>query len=89
MTQQGELFAMTKRHLLALEKCLESEIEGALRGWGRCVQSKAKVYKELEAEGLVKWTEERLGGRFPMTIEGWELTLAGHVAYCLSCDDAE
>lgn len=78
---------MTKAKLRALEKCFEAEVNAALHNQPRVFQSKAKIYKELGAEGYVKWTEETLGGRFPVRIAGWELTLAGHAAYCLSCDD--
>lgn len=81
---------MTKRWYDALEKVYTQEIEGALRGWGRAYQSKARVYRELEEAGLVEETTELLrfkNGLPPMEIKGWELTLLGNFSYCMECDE--
>lgn len=83
---------MKKAHVLALERIFSSDIEQAMSKSRLRLpfQSKAKVYEELEREGMVKRTEVRVGtGWSAVTVRGWALTEAGHLAYCLSCDGEE
>jgi hypothetical protein len=70
----------TKKDLKALEKVFAAEIEGRLP-----FQSKALVYLDLYDEGLVQPMEVTFGGRFPVTVKGWQLTHAGRITYCASC----
>lgn len=74
----------TKKVLKALEKVFAAEIEGRLP-----LQSKALVYLDLYDEGLVEPMERTFGGRFPVVARGWQLTHAGRLVYCTSCDGQE
>jgi hypothetical protein len=81
---------MKKSHLAALEKLFVYEINRALDKThaGFPMQSKAKVYQELEVEHCVERVTVKHKDRFgEITIEGWELTHAGRWAYCETCDD--
>lgn len=73
---------MNKRHHNALERVFAAEIEGRLP-----LQSKARVYEELERLGYVKLDTEtmwrdRFGG---VSVSGWYLTQLGRLAYCMEC----
>jgi hypothetical protein len=72
----------TQKTLAALEKVFAAEIAGRLP-----FQSSAKAYRNLCDDGLVEKMERRLGGRFPVVITGYQLTHAGRMLYCASCDD--
>lgn len=80
---------MTARHLRALGRLFAFEVHRAL-GYSATrdvpMQSKAGVFVELEALGLVEKVAVDLGGWPPMTVHGWRLTTAGRYAYCASCD---
>jgi hypothetical protein len=71
-----------KSHYKALERVFGAEIEGRLP-----LQSKAKVFEELEKEGMVERYTRRFGvdcfGEIAVT--GWSLTQLGRLAYCLEC----
>jgi len=71
---------MLKKHFNALEKIWEREIAGTLP-----FQSKAKIYKELEADGMVEKYIRVFAGRFPVTVTGWALTQRGRLLYCEAC----
>ena len=71
---------MLKKHFNALEKIFEREIAGTLP-----FQSKAKIYTELEADGMVKKDTRTFGGRFPVKVTGWTLTNKGRLLYCQAC----
>ena len=71
---------MLKKHFNALEKIWEREIAGTLP-----FQSKAKVYTELEAGGMVEKYITIIGGRFSVKITGWVLTQKGRMEYCQNC----
>jgi hypothetical protein len=75
---------MKKAELKALEKIFEREISNTLP-----LQSKAKIYLDLEKVGMVeKMTRHFPADRFgPIEISGWGLTLHGHMAYCQSCGE--
>lgn len=72
----------TKAKLKALERVFACEIDGTLP-----LQSKAKIYDELESEGLVVRMGRTFGGQFPITVRGWGLTHLGRWTYCSSCDE--
>lgn len=69
-----------KRIINALEKVFAAEIDGRLP-----FQSKARIYSELADDGLVAPMERQFGGRFPITVSGWQLTHAGRLLYCSEC----
>lgn len=75
---------ITRRALSALEKVFAAEVEDRLP-----FQSRAKVYSELCADGLVKSMQRIYGGRFPVTVSGYQLTHAGRIIYCESCRGQE
>ena len=70
----------TQPLLKALERVFAAEVDGHLP-----FQSKAKIYGKLHEEGLVAPMERKFGGRFPVTVTGWQLTHAGRIMYCASC----
>lgn len=82
---------MTKQELKMLERLYAAEIDSALshNPLIGIVQSKSKVMLKLERDGLVRKREMTIPADrscpFPVTISGWELTLAGNAAYCLTC----
>lgn len=79
----------TKAELKMLEKLFAAEIEGAVNGGLGIVQSKSKLLLQMEADGLVRRVKRELKpDRFgPIVVEGWELTLHGNFAYCMTCHD--
>lgn len=74
---------MNQKTINALEKVFEAEIQGLL------FQSKAKIYKKLEADGMVTFERQVLGrDRFgSIAVEGWALTHYGRIAYCATCPE--
>ena len=77
---------MTKREFALLEACFNSEIKHALTQTAtHLFQSKSKLMVKLRDQGLVVESTIVLGGRFPVTITGWELTALGHMTYCMTC----
>lgn len=74
---------MNQKTITALEKVFEAEIHG------RLFQSKAKIYKQLEADGMVTFERQELGrDRFgAIAVEGWALTHRGRIAYCETCTE--
>ena len=75
---------MKKRWLDALERIWVDEIDDRLP-----LQSKAKVFRELESEGLVQtWTRNFGVDRFgEISVTGWALTHAGRFLYCSNCEE--
>lgn len=81
---------MKTAELEALEFLFSREVDNALnpKACGFPYQSRRKVFRELEAEGLVRKVSVKYGAPpLVMVIEGWELTTAGHLLYCMSCED--
>jgi hypothetical protein len=77
-----------KSHLRALEKVFAKDIENALAHRNLPFQSTAKVYRELEAEGMVRSVTVKVGtGWSAVEVTGWELTQLGHLSYCMECDE--
>ncbi len=73
-----------KAHIAALEKVFAAEIDGRLP-----FQSKAKIYRELQEDGYLEEMTRVFGGRFSVTVQGFQLTELGRLTYCLTCSDAE
>lgn len=70
-----------KRIMNALEKVFAAEIENRLP-----FQSKARVFQDLAADGLLEPMERKFGaGWSAITVSGWQLTHAGRLLYCSSC----
>ena len=61
-----------------LEKVYGAEVECRLP-----FQTKAAIMKRLAEQGLVQRMKIRVGTTFAATVEGWELTHAGRLMYCL------
>jgi hypothetical protein len=83
---------VSKAELDALGKIFANDIEQDLKPTGRTLpfQSKAKIFTKLEAEGLVRRDSMQIGsGWSAVTVEGWALTAAGHLMYCMSCADED
>lgn len=78
---QSDRSDSTKKTLRALEKVFAAEIVGHLP-----FQSKAKIFAELCDVGLLEPMQRRFGGRFPVTVSGYQLTHAGRITYCASCE---
>lgn len=72
---------LPKAQLEALEKVFAAEIEG------RVYQSRAKIFTQLAAEGMVEEETLTLPGRFPVRVPGWGLTHRGRILYCAACAD--
>lgn len=70
----------TKAMMQALEKVLAAEIEDRLP-----YQSRSLIYVQLEKDGLVEEMSRTFPGRFSVTVNGWQLTHAGRLLYCASC----
>lgn len=69
--------------LQALENVFAAEIENRLP-----FQSKAAIYKRLRDQGLVQDMVVTFGQgeAFAATVRGYQLTHAGRITYCLSCE---
>lgn len=72
----------TKKVIAALERVFAAEINDRLP-----FQSRALIYLDLSDDGLVAPMERTFGGRFPVTVKGWQLTHAGRLLYCSSCPE--
>jgi len=84
MTETAEHPA-SRKVLDALERVFAAEIDGRLP-----FQSKARIYKELCDDGMVQPMERTFGhGWSAATVRGYELTQAGRMLYCASCDDGD
>ncbi len=83
--QRGAVSDSRSDELKWLEKIWIAAVAGRLP-----FQSKAAIYKRMEAQGLVQWGEESLGNdRFgSIKVSGWYLTHAGRHYYCASCTDS-
>lgn len=75
---------MNKKSLDLLEKVFASDLDGAINNGIGLYQAKCKLAKKLEDDGYIVKCKKVLGGRFPVTIEGYCLTLKGNAEYCMS-----
>lgn len=74
-----------KKVLTALEKVFSAEINGCLP-----FQSKASIYRDLMAAGLVDSDQRSFGsGWSAVTVSGYALTHAGRYLYCANCESPE
>ena len=81
---------MTDKMMEALGKVFAQEVEGALTGGIQLCQLPKKMTDRLVKAGLVERRTHQFRDRFgTVTINGCVLTSAGHLAYCMSCDDAD
>jgi hypothetical protein len=78
---------MNKKDLRLLERAFECEIGAALEGSPRLMQTKATACADaLVADGLLHKCVEFWRG---IKIEGYELTHAGRLTYCATCEDEQ
>ena len=76
---------MTKAKMAALEKLFIAEVEDRLP-----FQSKAKIFEQLETEGMVDNYARTFGsGPLAVVCRGWRLTHRGHLEYCLACAEMD
>ena len=80
---------MNKRELDLLERAFSAEIDAAVHGGLGIIQTRSKLAERLFNQGYLRKVSRNLGGRFPTTVEGYALTLAGNAAYCFSDRCAE
>lgn len=78
---------MEKKEIALLERAYTAEVEAALSKSGvHVMQTKAKqLADKLVADGLLRAASVRTPGPWPCTVDGYELTEAGRLAYCLTC----
>lgn len=70
------------REMQMLEKVWMAEVENRLP-----FQTRAAMIKRLAAQGLVQPMETMVGKGHPQVrVTGWQLTHAGRVLYCSTCD---
>lgn len=76
---------MNKREISALESVYGAEIQNRLP-----FQSRARIYKALEAKGMVERYTRTFGkGPFGVRVEGWSLTHLGRLEYCATCKEVQ
>lgn len=83
---------MNKKELNALGLVYSNEVERAVcePKHGFPFQSKAKIFKQLVAEGFLEERTVMHGASpFSVSFSGYELTHAGRLMYCMSCEDEE
>ena len=76
---------MDKRSLELLEKAFAAEIEAATNNGIGLMQTKSKIAEKLVETGYLEKASRALGGRLPVTVEGYQLTHLGRITYCSSC----
>ena len=82
---------MNAADMKILERAFALEVETALSNMEYGVdlppllQTKSRRAYALAERGYLKYTEHRLGGRFPVKIAGFTLTEKGRQAYCETC----
>lgn len=83
MTDETETTAKPSKAIVAaLGKVFAAEIEGRLP-----FQSKANIYRDLMAAGLVEPIQRSFGsGAMAVTVSGYALTILGNYLYCSNCE---
>ena len=77
---------MNKREIAILEKAYDAEVASALSKSGmHLMQTKSKLADKLVEGGFLRKASIRMRGPWPCTVEGYELTDAGRMAYCVMC----
>ena len=76
---------MDKQDMALLEKAYAAEVEAALsKSALYMMQTKATLRADaLVEDGLLRKVSETFAGRY--TVEGYALTEAGRLAYCMTC----
>lgn len=77
---------MTKPERKILERAHAAEVRAALTGSLHLLRTRSKLAEKLARDGFLHKTTVTLGGRFPVTVSGYELTHAGRFAYCSGCE---
>ena len=72
---------MNKKAFDALGRLFEAQMKGEL------LQSKAKIFTELEELDYCAKEEITLSGVFPVIVSGYAITMFGHMTYCQECAD--
>ena len=77
-----EVPRLRKAEMDALGRVFEAEIEDRLP-----LQSKAKIFEQLKADGFVEFTTINRGrDRFgSIDVKGYVLTHAGRLTFCMNC----
>ena len=78
---------MNKKEIALLERAYTAEVEAALsKSRVHVMQTKAKTLADkLVSDGLLMAASVHTPGPWPCTVEGYELTEAGRLAYCMTC----
>ena len=75
---------MDKKDLALLVSAFEAEVRGAIQKCPRLMQTKATARADaMVADGLLTKASEMWSG---VRVEGYELTHAGRLLYCATCD---
>jgi len=75
---------MDKKDFALLERAFEAEVRGAIQKCPRLMQTKATARADsMVADGLLAKAAEMWNG---VLVEGYELTHAGRLFYCATCD---
>ena len=82
-----EEVGMDNKSLKLLGKVFAAEIEGALSHGIKLFQTKSRLAQKLENDGYLVKEKMILGGRLPVIIEGYRLTIRGNMTYCMSKRD--
>ena len=75
---------MDNKSLKLLGKVFAAEIEGALSHGIKLFQTKSKLAQKLESDGYIVKEKLILGGRLPVIVEGYRLTVLGNMIYCMN-----
>lgn len=76
---------MDSKRMKLLERAYGAEVDAALSGHPlHIIQTKVTLAETMVDEGLLAKWKGKLSG---VTIEGYELTHAGRMTYCMSCDE--
>ena len=78
---------MDNKSLKLLGKVFAAEIEGALSHGIKLFHTKSRLAQQLENDGYLVKEKLILGGRLPVIIEGYRLTIRGNMTYCMSKRD--
>lgn len=77
---------MNKREIALLERAYSAEVAVSLSKTGmHLIQTKSALAEKMVEEGFLRKRSIRMHGPWPCTVDGYELTEAGRLAYCLSC----
>lgn len=80
---------MTNDELALLERAFFAEVQAALDGGCRVIQTYGRLAEKMVADGLLARAVETLPGRFPVRVYGFVLTHAGRWAYCATCPEPD